>query len=104
MSLQQPIAFAHTASLVGRTLDVLVDGPDPEDPATILGRTYADAPDIDGVVRLPAAGLRAGDLVPSRIDESLGYDLAATPLELPRRAARPAAIRAHRNPLTILPG
>ena len=48
MSVQQPIAFAFNQTQVGRTLDVLIDAPAPEGKNMWLGRTYADAPDVDG--------------------------------------------------------
>ena len=48
MAVQQPIAFAFNRGLVGRTLDVLIDAPAPEGKHLWLGRTYTDAPDVDG--------------------------------------------------------
>src|SRR5436305_2608177 len=50
MEVQQEVAFDWSRRQVGRELDVLVDGPDPEVPNHGLARSYADAPDIDGVV------------------------------------------------------
>src|SRR3954467_12087254 len=46
MAAQQPIAFGFNAGLVGRRLDVLIDGPAPQRRDLWLGRTYADAPDV----------------------------------------------------------
>src|SRR4029079_4767271 len=43
MEAQQKVAFAWSHSQVGKTLDVLVDGPDSEPPGWWLGRSYADA-------------------------------------------------------------
>jgi ribosomal protein S12 methylthiotransferase len=107
MAEQQPVAFDFNASLVGRTLDVLIDGPAPGRAGVWLGRTYADAPEIDGVVYVAADGLEPGDLVACRITEAVGYDLAARPQrEHPRRRARPRP--RPRKPglpvLTVLPG
>ena len=48
---------------VGREMDVIVDGPDPEVPNHILARGHADAPEIDGLVRVKGKNLRAGDMV-----------------------------------------
>ncbi len=61
MAAQQPIAFAFNQSLVGKTLDVLIDAPAPEGRHLWLGRSYADAPDVDGVtwVRGQRAARRA---------------------------------------------
>src|SRR3954453_22975586 len=52
MAVQQPIAEAFNRTLEGRTLDVLIDGPAPGGKHLWLGRTYADAPDVDGVTLL----------------------------------------------------
>lgn len=80
MEIQQEIAFAWTREQVGKELEVLVDGPDPEMPGYVLARSYADAPDIDCVVRLKSKGLHAGDLVRARITGADGYDLVARAL------------------------
>jgi ribosomal protein S12 methylthiotransferase len=80
MEIQQEIAFAWAREQVGKELEVLVDGPDPEMPGYVLARSYADAPDIDCVVRLKSKGLHAGDLVRARITGADGYDLVARAL------------------------
>jgi ribosomal protein S12 methylthiotransferase len=77
MEIQQGVAFAHAAAQVGKEMDVLVDGPDPEVPGFVLGRSSADAPDIDCQVRLKGKNLKAGDIVQSRITGADGYDLMA---------------------------
>jgi ribosomal protein S12 methylthiotransferase len=77
MEVQQPVAFSWSRKQVGRELEVLVDGPDPEVPNHSLARGYADAPDIDGLVRVKGKGLRAGDLVRVKVSGADGYDLVA---------------------------
>ena len=67
MAAQQPIAFAFNQSLVGRSLDVLIDAPSPEGRHLWVGRTYADAPDVDGVVYVRGGTFEPGDLVPCEI-------------------------------------
>jgi len=52
MLLQQKISKAHGESLVGQVLNVLVDGRIPEEGITV-GRTYMDAPNVDGNVYFP---------------------------------------------------
>src|SRR5262249_24748061 len=47
MALQQPVAFAHAQARVGREVELIVDGADPEVPGHYLARSTADAPDID---------------------------------------------------------
>ncbi|MBL8796708.1 MAG: 30S ribosomal protein S12 methylthiotransferase RimO [Planctomycetia bacterium] len=81
MEVQQSAAFDWGRQQVGRELDVIVDGPDPEVPNHWLGRGYADAPDIDGVVRVKGKGLQPGDLVRVKVTAADGYDLAARALK-----------------------
>ncbi len=108
MATQQPIAFAFNRSLVGRTLDILIDGPGPESDAGPLwvGRSFADAPDVDGVAYVAGSNLEAGDLVACEILEADGYDLVARPVGRPSsRRSRPRAKRQRpASALTILPG
>ena len=81
MECQQTIAFQYNAAQVGRQLDVLIDRPHPEEPGVWLGRTYADAPDIDGLVFVTAEDLSPGELVACEIVATQEYDLIAVPGE-----------------------
>jgi ribosomal protein S12 methylthiotransferase len=74
---QQEIAFAWNEAQIGRRLDVLVDAAVPGENNAWIGRSYADAPDIDGVVYITGEGLTAGSLVPCEVVARSGYDLAA---------------------------
>jgi ribosomal protein S12 methylthiotransferase len=94
MAAQQSIAFAFNQSLIGRELDVLIDGPapDPDLAGLMSGRTYADAPDVDGVCFVEGEGLEPGDLVACSIVGASGYDLVArakSSVPSRRRRARP---------------
>ena len=80
MAIQQEIAFDWNRRQVGREVQVMIDGPDAELPNHMLARSQADAPDIDGVVRVKGKGLRAGDLVRVKVTAADGYDLAARAL------------------------
>jgi ribosomal protein S12 methylthiotransferase len=77
MATQQELAFAQSQAQVGKEVEMIVDGPDPEVPGYVLARTAADAPDIDCVVRLKGKNLKPGDLVQARITGADGYDLMA---------------------------
>ncbi len=78
MAAQQDISARKLAARVGTVLDVLIDEID-EDGAH--GRSYADAPEIDGTVHLEAAdGLAPGDMVQALVEDADEYDLWATPL------------------------
>lgn len=75
MRVQQEIALGWSQAQVGRTMDVIIDGADPEMPSQMLARGHADAPDIDCVVRVKGKNLRAGDIVPVKISAADDYDL-----------------------------
>jgi ribosomal protein S12 methylthiotransferase len=77
MEVQQEVAFEWSRAQVGKEMDVIVDGPDPEVPNHALARSHADAPDIDGLVRVKGKRLHAGDLVRVKVTGADGYDLAA---------------------------
>ena len=78
MALTARISAEKLAAKVGRTLDVIVDEVDAEGGAT--GRSYADAPDIDGVVFLRDAGhLTIGDIVAVSIEDADEHDLFGVP-------------------------
>ncbi|MFP6702793.1 MAG: 30S ribosomal protein S12 methylthiotransferase RimO, partial [Planctomycetaceae bacterium] len=80
MATQQRHAFAFGDSLVGYELDVLLDR-EAEAAGGWIGRTFADAPEIDGVVEVEGEGLATGQMVPVEILSRQGYDLAGAALE-----------------------
>ncbi|MFL5340982.1 MAG: 30S ribosomal protein S12 methylthiotransferase RimO [Gemmataceae bacterium] len=84
METQQQVAFAWSAGQVGREVEAIVDGPDPEVPGHVLARGHADAPDIDGIIRVKAKNLRPGDLVRVKVTAADGYDLAGRAVGSPR--------------------
>ena len=59
MAAQQEIAFAWNASQVGRRLDVMIDRRIPGEPNAYVGRSYADAPEVDGQVYVTGRGTRS---------------------------------------------
>ncbi len=76
MERQQAISSARLQQKVGREIEVIIDEVGPEE---ALGRSSADAPEIDGMVTLPAGGLRAGQIVRALVTGADEYDLAAVP-------------------------
>ncbi|MBI4831173.1 MAG: 30S ribosomal protein S12 methylthiotransferase RimO [Candidatus Lindowbacteria bacterium] len=63
-------------SLVGRRMDALVEGIDEEAPNTLLARTYRDAPEVDGFVRVPCeSSPPVGEFVHVEITKAHDYDL-----------------------------
>jgi ribosomal protein S12 methylthiotransferase len=80
MEAQQQIAFEWGRRQIGKELEVLIDGPDPEVPNHALARSYADAPEIDGLVRVKGKKLCPGDLARVKVTAADGYDLVARAL------------------------
>jgi ribosomal protein S12 methylthiotransferase len=77
MELQQTISLQVNQSYVGKTLDVLVEGYNDN---ISIGRSYRDAPEIDGLVLIEGKA-EVGDIVPVRITGALAYDLTGVPAE-----------------------
>jgi len=75
---QDPITQAARDALVGTEIDVLIDQVD-DDTGEPVGRSHREAPEIDGVVRIPAAFARPGARVRARVTEACGPDLVAEP-------------------------
>jgi ribosomal protein S12 methylthiotransferase len=71
MALQQKISLAGNQALVGQSLDVLVEG---QGDGLSIGRSYRDAPEIDGLVLIDGQ-VTPGEIVPVRITGALEYDL-----------------------------
>ena len=74
-AVQDPITAAARESLVGTAVDVLVDG---EDEDGLVGRTFREAPEIDGIVRIMGAVGRPGATVRVRVTGAVGPDLEAS--------------------------
>jgi ribosomal protein S12 methylthiotransferase len=72
--LQDGITAARRDDLVGATVEVLVDAPE-------QGRTFREAPEIDGVVIVPA-DLEVGSMATVQVEQALGPDLVARSVEL----------------------
>jgi ribosomal protein S12 methylthiotransferase len=71
MGLQQQISLEINEAQVGRRLDVLVEG---QGEGLSIGRSYRDAPEIDGLVLLPG-DVAVGKIAPVRITGAMEYDL-----------------------------
>jgi ribosomal protein S12 methylthiotransferase len=83
MAAQQQISASRLKRFVGRTLDVLVDD---AKKTTATGRSYADAPEIDGVVKIrKTAGVKVGDIIKVKIEKTDAYDLSGVHLSEDRQ-------------------
>ena len=78
MEIQRQISLAHHEAMVGREVDVLVEGVSSESEYLMEGRWYGQAPGIDGVTYLSDRQVAPGSLVRARITQGSDYDLAAT--------------------------
>ncbi|MDE0071387.1 MAG: 30S ribosomal protein S12 methylthiotransferase RimO [Caldilineaceae bacterium] len=84
MEAQQPISLRQNQAQVGKVLDILVEGEgavaETADPL-VLGRSYRDAPEVDGLVLVPGiANVPAGTMLQVHINGALEYDLVGEPL------------------------
>ena len=74
--LQSGVMDDYNASMIGRTMEILVDGFD-EELEQFYGRTYADSPDIDGRVWIATEEpIREGEFVTVKIDGCVDGDLS----------------------------
>ena len=79
--LQSSVMDDYNASMIGKTLEILVDGYD-EELEQFYGRTYADSPDIDGRVWIASEEpIREGDFVMVTIDGCMDGDLSGYVVE-----------------------
>ena len=79
MLKQEAISLHRNQSLVGSVLPVLIEG---QSDGLSIGRSYRDAPEIDGLV-LVEGDLPEGELVPVQITGALVHDLTGIPARVP---------------------
>jgi tRNA A37 methylthiotransferase MiaB len=92
MSLARDISSRACASRIGKTIDVIIDGPAREHdvaidagarrtkaPHALEGRSVWDAPDVDGTVIIPGGGVPVGAIVPVTVVSAGDYELFGVP-------------------------
>jgi ribosomal protein S12 methylthiotransferase len=92
MSLARDISSRACASRIGKTIDVIIDGPAREHdvaidagarrtkaPHALEGRSVWDAPDVDGTVFIPGGGVPVGAIVPVTVVSAGDYELFGVP-------------------------
>jgi ribosomal protein S12 methylthiotransferase len=84
MAVAEQVSAARLQKRIGATMQVLVDSAQAMGKKGAIGRTYADAPEIDGVVKLLppekiSKTLKVGEFTKARIVGTQGHDLVAQP-------------------------
>ncbi len=77
MTLQQTVSREGQQAWLGKTVRVLVDGP-AEDGDGWIGRSHADAPDIDGRVYVRGNDVAVGEFIDVTVTDATEYDLVGT--------------------------
>ena len=78
MSIQSLISQEINESLEGQELEVLIENRDEEVPEVVAGRSYRDAPEVDGIIYIENDGRsKAGDIVRVKVLAGFVYDIAA---------------------------
>ena len=99
MTLQRKIAREANRALVGREMDVLVEGKSDEHDLVMQGRHAGQAPEIDGSVYLSGGEASPGEMRRVRISQASDYDLVG---ELVDRDTAPRAPEKKRIGLPVL--
>lgn len=78
MSIQSLISQELNEALEGQELEILVENRDEEVPEVVAGRSYRDAPEVDGLVYIENDGRsKAGDIIRVKVLSGFVYDIAA---------------------------
>lgn len=84
MEAQQPISLRRNQAQVGKQLAILIEGEgeiEGSGEPLLLGRSYRDAPEVDGLVLVPGlGGVPAGEMIGVYINGAMEYDLVGEPL------------------------
>ena len=79
MEVQQPISLRKNQGMVGKQLEILIEGEgeiEGSGDPLLLGRSYRDAPEIDGLVLVPGvSGIPIGEMLTVHINSAMEYDL-----------------------------
>ncbi len=83
MDVAEQLGFASTASHVGETVDVIVDGVEQTDDGfEFVGHAWFQAPDCDGAVHIAEGEASVGDIVRCRLVDSFCYELIGVPVSI----------------------
>ncbi len=93
MAIQKRINREQNKQLVGKRLEVLVEGASPESEHLLVGRHQGQAPEIDGQVYINDGLAYPGELVTVEVTEAHDYDLVGRVVERPNPKAKPHKVR-----------
>jgi ribosomal protein S12 methylthiotransferase len=79
MAAARDITLASNKRMLGEELDVLIEGRPEAGSDWYAGRSYRDAPEVDGLVLVKAEELPVGEIVRVNVERALAYDLLARP-------------------------
>ena len=83
MEIAQQVSLIKNRAMAGREIDVLVESSSTPregyDTGFVVGRSYRDAPEVDGLVLLEG-DFAPGDFVRAKVTQALAYDLVAVPV------------------------
>jgi len=83
MELQHGISLANNGRLVGDEMTVLIEAPSSDREGFAVGRTYRDAPEIDGQIFVDDQSLAAGTMVEVEVTDAEAYDLIGKRVQQP---------------------
>jgi len=101
MKLQRGISQKKNEAMVGRALEVLVEGPSEDSDLVMVGRHGGQAPEIDGMVYLSGGETRPGEIRIAHITQATDYDLLGEidEEEAPVVVSLPNQVQHPKNPL-----
>jgi ribosomal protein S12 methylthiotransferase len=80
MAAAREVTSELNRGLIGQEMDVLIEGQPEPGSEWYAGRSYRDAPEVDGLVLVKAPELPVGEFARVRIERALAYDLLARPI------------------------
>ncbi len=75
MEVQRSVSRRRNEAKVGRVVEVLIEGPSPECESVTIGRSQAEAPEVDGIIFMGNDHPPAGEFRQVRIVDARDYDL-----------------------------
>jgi len=81
MKIQQDISLERNKEKVGKIISVLIEGKTDSEQELYVGRTEADAPEVDGIITVRGQNLTPGEIVSVKVTHAYEYDLIGEVIE-----------------------